>query len=78
MTTNRDSVGEIHAYNIDVKNREIYINEFDDSGETGGVDHRMLQNFIKKYKYIKKLKQRGDYHTYANGGWLLVLRDGNL
>ena len=27
MTTNRDSVGEIHAYNLDVKNREIYINE---------------------------------------------------
>ena len=34
MTANRDTVGEIHAYNVDVKT-EKYINEFDDSGETG-------------------------------------------
>ena len=57
MTTNRDSVGEIHSYNIDVKNREIYINEFDDSGETGGVDHRMLQNFIKNINILKNLSR---------------------
>ena len=57
MTTNRDSVGEIHAYNVDVKNREIYINEFDDSGETGGVDHRMLQNFIKNINILKNLSR---------------------
>ena len=53
----RDSVGEIHSYNIDVKNREIYINEFDDSGETGGVDHRMLQNFIKNINILKNLSR---------------------
>ena len=43
MTLNRDIVGEIHNYGVDVKNREIYINEFDDSGESAGVDHRMLR-----------------------------------
>lgn len=53
MTNIRDSVGEIHNYGIDVKNREIYINEFDDSGESGGVDHRMLQNFIKNINVLK-------------------------
>ena len=57
MTTSRDSVGEIHAYNIDVKNREIYINEFDDSGESAGVDHRMLQNFIKNINILKNLNK---------------------
>jgi ATP-dependent Clp protease protease subunit len=53
MTTNRDSIGEIHAYGIDVKNREIYINEYDDSGETAGVDHRMVQNFVKNINFLK-------------------------
>lgn len=53
MTNIRDSVGEIHNYGIDVKNREIYINEFDDSGESGGVDHRMVQNFIKNINVLK-------------------------
>ena len=57
MTLNRDSVGEIHSYNVDVKNREIYINEFDDSGETGGVDHRMLQNFIKNINILKNISK---------------------
>jgi len=57
MTANRDTVGEIHAYNIDVKNREIYINEFDDSGETGGVDHRMLQNFTKNINILKNISR---------------------
>ena len=57
MTTFRDTVGEIHTYNIDVKNREIYINEFDDSGETGGVDHRMLQNFVKNINILKNLSR---------------------
>ena len=53
MTTNRDTIGEIHTYGVDVKNREIYINEYDDSGETAGVDHRMVQNFIKNINFLK-------------------------
>ncbi|NND23469.1 MAG: hypothetical protein HKN86_02130, partial [Acidimicrobiia bacterium] len=69
MTTNRDTVGEIHAYNIDVKNREVYINEFDDSGETGGVDHRMLQNFIKNINILKNLnKEPITIHMQTVGG----------
>jgi len=52
MTTNRDSIGEIHAYGVDVKNREIYINEYDDSGESAGVDYRMVQNFVKNINFL--------------------------
>lgn len=52
MTNTRDSVSEVHNYNIDVKNRYIYINEFDDGGESAGVDHRMLQNFIKNINLL--------------------------
>lgn len=52
MTNARDSVSEVHNYNIDVKNRHLYISEFDDSGESAGVDHRMLQNFIKNINLL--------------------------
>lgn len=52
MSIHRDTIGEIHNYGIDVKNREIYINEYDDSGESAGVDHRMVQNFIKNINFL--------------------------
>jgi ATP-dependent protease ClpP protease subunit len=69
MTANRDTVGEIHSYNIDVKNREIYIIEFDDSGESAGVDHRMLQNFIKNINILKNLsKDPITIHMQTVGG----------
>jgi len=69
MTLNRDMVGEIHGYGIDVKNREIYINEFDDSGESAGVDHRMLQNFIKNINILKNIsKDPITIHMQTVGG----------
>jgi len=69
MTINRDAIGEIHNYGIDVKNREIYINEFDDSGESAGVDHRMLQNFIKNINFLKnQSKDPITIHLQTIGG----------
>lgn len=69
MTTVRDLIGEIHNYGIDVKNREIYINEFDDSGESAGVDHRMLQNFIKNINFLKnQSKDPITIHLQTIGG----------
>jgi ATP-dependent protease ClpP protease subunit len=69
MSTHRDAIGEIHNYGIDVKNREIYINEFDDSGESAGVDHRMLQNFIKNINFLKNQnKEPITIHLQTIGG----------
>jgi len=69
MTANRDTVGEIHSYNIDVKNREIYLNEFDDSGDRAGVDHRMVQNFVKNINILKNLsKEPITIHMQTVGG----------
>ena len=69
MSSTRDSIGEIHNYGIDVKNREIYINEFDDSGESAGVDHRMLQNFIKNINVLKNInKDPITIHMQTVGG----------
>jgi len=69
MSTNRDIVGEIHNYGIDVKNREIYINEYDDSGESAGIDHRMLQTFIKNINLLKNQnKEPITIHMQTSGG----------
>ena len=69
MTTNRDAIGEIHTYGVDVKNREVYINEYDDSGETAGVDHRMVQNFVKNVNFLKnQSKEPITIHMQTVGG----------
>jgi len=69
MSIARDTVNEVHSYNIDVKNREIYLNEFDDSGDRGGVDHRMLQNFVKNINILKNLnKEPITIHMQTVGG----------
>lgn len=69
MSTHRDAIGEIHNYGIDVKNREVYINEFDDSGESAGIDHRMLQNFIKNINFLKNQnKEQITIHLQTIGG----------
>jgi ATP-dependent protease ClpP protease subunit len=69
MTANRDLISEIHMYGIDVKNREIYINEFDDSGEKAGVDHRMLQTFYKNINFLKnQSKEPITIHMQTVGG----------
>jgi hypothetical protein len=45
MSNIRDTIGEIHNYGIDVKNREIYLHPAKDNGdEDPGVDYRMAIN----------------------------------
>ena len=72
MKDGRDIVSEIHIYGIDVKKKEIYLNEFDDSGESAGVDHRMLQNFIKNINILNSLNMNKDQpitvHMQTIGG----------
>jgi ATP-dependent Clp protease protease subunit len=72
MRDGRDIVSEIHIYGIDVKKKEIYLNEFDDSGESAGVDHRMLQNFIKNINILNSLSMNKDQpitvHMQTIGG----------
>lgn len=69
MSIHRDTIGEIHNYGIDVKNREIYISEFDDSGESAGVDHRMLQMFIKNMNILTNInKDPITIHMQTVGG----------
>ncbi len=69
MHNQRDTIGEIHNYGIDIENREIYVNEYDDSGESAGIDHRMLQNFIKNLNFLKNQnKDPINIHLQTVGG----------
>lgn len=42
----------IHFYNVDVKNREIYLHSSMDEAEEGGVDHRSAVNLEKNLRYL--------------------------
>ena len=56
MSNVRDSIGEIHNYGIDVKNREIYLHSAKDNGEDDpGVDYRMAINFVKNVRHLDHL-----------------------
>ena len=56
MTTSRDSLGEIHNYGVDIKDREIYLHSVKDGGEDDpGVDYRMAINFVKNVRYLDSL-----------------------
>lgn len=53
MSNIRDTIGEIHNYGIDVKNREIYLHSAKDNGdEDPGVDYRMAINFVKNIRHL--------------------------
>ena len=56
MSNIRDTIGEIHNYGIDVKNREIYLHSAKDGGEEDpGVDYRMAINFVKNIRHLDSL-----------------------
>ena len=72
MSNVRDSIGEIHNYGIDVKNREIYLHSAKDNGEDDpGVDYRMAINFVKNIRHLDSLSS-GEIRINMQsigGGW---------
>jgi len=69
MRDNRDIVGEVHNYGLDLKNREIYMGDFGDAGESAGVEHRMFQTFIKNINILKNVsKEPITIHMQTVGG----------
>lgn len=45
----------IHNFNIDTKNREIYLHSYIDSEEEGGVDHKSAITFEKNIRYFNTI-----------------------
>ena len=47
-----DRISDIHTYSIDIENREIFLQEKEET-ESPGVDYRMLQTFIKNMRILE-------------------------
>ena len=70
MTKETDRLGDIHSYGLDVKNREIFLQNKEEA-ENPGVDYRMSQMFLKN---ITVLERNGDepiiiYMQSEGGCW---------
>lgn len=50
-----NQINDIHNFNIDVKNREVYLHSYIDSQEEGGVDYRSAVIFEKNIRYFNTL-----------------------
>lgn len=56
MTNHQNNLNEIHSYNIDVENREIYLHSYySDLEEEGGVDYRSAVTFEKNLRYLNQV-----------------------
>lgn len=56
MTTLHD----IHDHSIDVENRVIYLQSFNDAGEDCGVDHRVANVFLKNIHHLGRNTAKSD------------------
>lgn len=52
---NENELTNIHNYNIDIKNREIFLHSFLDGEEEGGVEYRSAVIFEKNIRYLNSL-----------------------
>ena len=65
-----DVPGDIHAYGIDIKNREIYLHSYiSNVEEDPGVEYRMATTFIKNLRLLDSQSERHILiHMHSVGG----------
>lgn len=52
MVNQNNSLNDIHTYNVDISNREIYLHSYLESSEEGGVDYRSAIIFEKNLRIL--------------------------
>jgi ATP-dependent protease ClpP protease subunit len=52
---NDSEINDIHNFNIDIKNREVYLHSALDGADEGGVDYRSAVVFEKNIRYLNIL-----------------------
>jgi len=55
IDTNNNSLNDIHSYNIDIENREIYLHSYFSDDNESGVDYRSAIVFQKNIRYLNLL-----------------------
>lgn len=66
---NDSEINDIHNFNIDIKNREIYLHSSLDGADEGGVDYRSAVIFEKNIRYLNILSNDSILvHMHLPGG----------
>jgi hypothetical protein len=66
---NDSEINDIHNFNIDIKNREIYLHSSLDGADEGGVDYRSAVIFEKNIRYLNILSSDSILvHMHLPGG----------
>lgn len=71
VITNDNDINDIHNFNIDIKNREVYLHSCFDSSDSGepGVDYRSAVIFEKNIRYLNTLSNEPILaHMHLPGG----------
>ncbi len=70
VTTHNDSeISDIHNFNIDIKNREVYLHSCLDGENEGGVDYRSAVIFEKNIRHLNTLSDSTILvHMHLPGG----------
>jgi ATP-dependent protease ClpP protease subunit len=55
MRANLNNIDQIHNFNIDIKQREIFLHSATDSDEEGGVDFRSAISLHKNLRYLNSI-----------------------
>ena len=55
INTTEQRLQQIHEYNIDIDNREIYLHSYVMESEENGVDYRVAINFEKNIRYLDSI-----------------------
>jgi len=55
ILNNDNELYQLHNYNIDIKNREIFLHSFIDSEDESGVDYRSAIVFEKNIRYLNSM-----------------------
>jgi ATP-dependent protease ClpP protease subunit len=54
-SVNSNNLYDLHSFNIDVENREIYLHSHIDSNEEAGIDYRSAVTFEKNLRFLNLL-----------------------
>ena len=70
MTLSVDTISDVQAYGLDIKNRELYLHGYiGNTDEDPGVEYRMAANFYKNIRMLDSIsKDPILIHMFSEGG----------
>jgi ATP-dependent protease ClpP protease subunit len=67
--TNDSDIYNLHSFNIDIKNREIFLHSYIDGEDEGGAEYRVATTFEKNMRYLNMISNESILiHMHLPGG----------